>query len=256
MAIFAPTIKRLIFISRQFATATSATKTTTRMTISPLMSSSSPQLSPPSPQILKTTSTTTSSSTPPHLVNSTLSSDTLSQNNTDDNNNKASPAQLAELADQLVLHLPKVFAASHPLSLYTRDVILIDNIRGVRTQGISQYHMQLSLFRIYHYLRYTGTSVELLNLVKNQEESCIKIRWRIITKPGLFQSILFFWKLNQMKDWKDGISTMHVNQNGKIFCHVCDKIDVETDDTKQKKAIKNPLINRGLNVNIKRTNVT
>lgn len=164
------------------------------------------------------------------------------------NNSKASPEQLTLVANQLVHHLPRFFSQPHPFDLYTKDIVFIDNIRSMRIQGASQYALQIALIKLYHNIRYTSVKAELLNLVKYPEESCIKIRWRIITKPGIIQFILFFYKFHSIEKWKDGISTMHVNKEGKIYCHVCDNIDVETDDIKIKKVVKNPLVDRGLNV--------
>ena len=162
--------------------------------------------------------------------------------------NKASLEQLNLIADVLVKHLPRFFTSPHPLHLYTKEVVLIDNIRSTRIQGLPQYALKLYLVRLYFNLRYTRSRVEVLNLVKHLEESCIKVRWRVVSKPGLMQFILFFYKFHSTEIWTDGLSTMHVNKEGKIYCHVCDNIDVEKDDIKVKKEAKNPLIDRGLNV--------
>lgn len=179
-------------------------------------------------------------------VNNIDSNSNISNQNS---NNKANPDQLVNLEEKLLHLLPKFFAIPHPLNLYSKDVVLIDNIRNLRVQGLAQYGLQVGLFRVYHFIKYSSIKVELLNLVKNPEESYIKVRWRIITKPGLLQFALFFWKLKSLERWKDGISTFHVNSEGKIHCHVCDNIDVDIDDIGNKqKSIKNPLINRGLNV--------
>lgn len=168
-----------------------------------------------------------------------------------DNTNKASPQQLAFLEDHLAAQLPKFFSTPHPIYCYSNDIKLIDNIRGVRVQGITNYALQIGLIKIYHLFRYASVKVELLNLVKNHEESLIRIRWRIVTKPGLLYFMIFFWKYHQNDRWTDGISTMHVNSEGKIYCHICDNIDIETDisgGAKQKRGLKNPLVDGGLNV--------
>lgn len=180
-----------------------------------------------------------------------ISTDKDKEKNTEkisDINNKASPEQLAQVSNQLVISLPRFFSHPHPFNLYTKDIVFIDNIRSIRVQGLTPYAIKISLIKAYYALRYTSAKVELLNLVKQPEESCIKIRWRVITKPGLLQFILFFYKFHSTEKWKDGISTMHVNKEGKIYCHVCDNIDLETNDVEMKKTIKNPLVDRGLSV--------
>lgn len=167
--------------------------------------------------------------------------------------NKASLEQLISLEKMLSLHLPNFFNRPHPLTIYTQDLIFIDNIRGNKYKGIASYAIRINLFKLYHVLNYSSNKVELLNLVKNPEESYIKIRWRVISKPGIMYFLLNFWRFLSKSNelWKDGISTMIVNRDGKVYTHICDNIDVEIDEKKRsttKEAIKNRLVNRGLNV--------
>lgn len=162
---------------------------------------------------------------------------------------KASPEQLTHIQKHLEATLPNFIKIGHQLSIYTPDTTFIDNIRGVKTKGLVQYSIQLNLIRIYHIIRYSHIKIDLLNLVKIPEESCIRIRWRATTKPGLLTFLLLFWKFGSMEKWKDGISTFYVNNQGKVFCHVCDNIDVDMDiKDKEKQSIKSRLVNRGLNV--------
>lgn len=154
---------------------------------------------------------------------------------------------MALLEKKLVQQIPRFFIDSHLFSMYTQDVIFIDNIRGFRIQGLAMYAAQVALIRASYFIRYSSSKVELLNLVKNPEESYIRIRWRIVTTPGLIGSLIYVgkFKLRAGEKWKDGISTLQVNKDGLIYCHVCDNIDMETNDTngtnKQKQSVKNPL---------------
>lgn len=165
----------------------------------------------------------------------------------DKTEDRASPEQLALLEKKLVDHLPRFFICPHPFKIYTQDVIFIDNIRNLKSQGLAMYAAHVALFKIYHHLRYSSKKLELLNLVKNPEESYIRIRWRIASTPGLLGSLVHVgkFKLKAGEKWKDGISTMLVNKDGLIYRHVCDNIDVETNETnatnKQKQSVKNPL---------------
>lgn len=168
-----------------------------------------------------------------------------------DNSDKASPEQLADIEQKLLQIIPKFFTVPHNYSIYTKDIKFIDNINNFKYIGISAYALRLTLVRIYFFINYTSSRVELLNLVKNPEESYIRIRWRIVSKPGLIKFALFFWKFRSTEIWKDGLSTMHVNSKGLIYCHVCDIIDeIKESDPKEKigKSIKNPLVRGGLNV--------
>lgn len=158
-----------------------------------------------------------------------------STNNTNNNvSNKASPAQLVQLEEILLRQLPYVFNRPHTFDIYTKDLVFVDNIRNIKTRGIVSYALQINLIKFYYSLRYSSVKLELLNLVKHPDESYIRIRWRIVKKPGIILSYLFVWKIaksfSKLERWKDGISTLHINNQGKIYCHICDNIDVGTDD--------------------------
>lgn len=164
---------------------------------------------------------------------------------------KATPQQLTTLENKFVTHLPCFFSHPHPLESYTPDIKFINNIRGTQTHSLAAYALQVNLFKVSCFLRYTAVRVELLNIVKNPEESFIRLRWRIVSKPGFVYLMLFFWRYPEKEIWRDGISTLHVNNEGKIYCHVCDNIDVGTDDTsktEQKRGLKTSLVDRGLTV--------
>lgn len=159
----------------------------------------------------------------------------LSTINNKNNDNRASLAQLVELEQKLLHTLPYFFSKPHVLSIYAKDIVFVDNIRNVRTQGLNSYVLQIYLIKFYYALRYSSVKLELLNLVKHPDESYLRVRWRIVKRPGLiftyFNSFRVFTEPAKNFDrWKDGISTFHVNNQGKIYCHICDNIDVGTDD--------------------------
>lgn len=161
---------------------------------------------------------------------------------------KASPEHLIRVADTVTYHVPGFFSKPHPFEMYSKDVVFINNISSKRVQGLGQYALQISLIKISFAIRYSGTTMELLNLVKLPEESCVKVRWRFVSKPGLVRFILAPFKFRSDEIWTDGISSLYVNTEGKVYCHVCDNIDVEEDARNVKKVVKNPLVNRGINV--------
>lgn len=163
---------------------------------------------------------------------------------------KASLDQLEAMGDEISTLANKGFLSNgHPWHLYTNNVIFQDNIRNVRTQGLTQYAMQISILNTYYTLCHTSYKMELLSLVKLPEESCVKVRWRIITRPGFVQLIAsIYGKLEQKETWRDGISTIYVNKEGLIYCHVCDNVEDDMSELKLKKTIKNPLVDRGLTV--------
>jgi hypothetical protein len=161
---------------------------------------------------------------------------------------KASLEQLTRVADIMTGHLPKFLTTPHPFQIYSKDIVFIDNIRSKRVQGLGQYALQVGITKLYFTIRYSSTRMELLNLVKDPEESCVKIRWRFVSKPGLIRFILFPFRFHSDEIWTDGISSFYVNTEGKIYCHVCDNIDHEEDTRNVEKVVKNPLVSKGVHV--------
>lgn len=161
---------------------------------------------------------------------------------------KASLEQLTRVANTMTAHLPRFFSTPHPFEIYSKDLVFIDNIRTKRLQGLGQYALLVSTIKIYYFIKYSSSKVELLNLVKNPEESLVKIRWRVVSRPGVIRFLLAPFKFHNSEMWTDGISSFYVNKDGKIYCHVCDNIDVEDDSGKVKKAVKNTLVNRGVHI--------
>lgn len=148
---------------------------------------------------------------------------------------KANQAQLYNIELALQEHVPKFFSYSHPYGYYSSDMVFNDNIRGVKLQGLTKYATRINLIKIYFTLRYSSNRMELLNLVKNPEESFIKVRWRIKSKP-VFKTYL------GKEIWNDGISTFHVNSNGKICSHICDNVQTDTKESLVFKRINDTLI--------------
>ena len=176
-----------------------------------------------------------------------LATDSNANSNPLRKDDMASPEKLNELHKIIVYYAPRFFSSTHPFQLCTKDVVFIDNIRSVRIQGVQQYALQMALIRSYYNIKYSSNKLELLNLVTLPEESSIKIRWRIVSRPGLLYFMRYFYKFHSSEIWNDGLSTLHVNKEGKIYCHICDIIDVE-QDVVNKKIIKNSLVNKGLSV--------
>lgn len=164
-----------------------------------------------------------------------------------DKDQRATMEQLTELEARVQEEGRNFFQKTLNSSYYTKDLLFINNIRNIRTTNLAQYVMQINLVKAYYAINYTTTRCELLNLVKNPEESYIRIRWRFISRPGLFRIVLTFWKFIEHEKWTDGISTLYVNRDGKVYCHVCDTIDVDLNDLghlKRKKSLKERLMDR------------
>jgi len=162
---------------------------------------------------------------------------------------RASPEQLTTIANVASQHMKIFFKSSIPYERFlTRDVVFLNNINSIRTRGLSRYILYMFIFRVYYSIRYSPPNIEVLSLVKIPEESCIRIRWRIKCYPGYRRVFTAAWTLRYPRRWLDGISTLHVNKDGLVYCHVCDNIDVDLDEAKMEKTIKKTLVNRGIDV--------
>jgi len=60
--------------------------------------------------------------------------------------------------------------------LYTNDVVFEDNIRNIKTYGLRAYACYATLFKMY----------------ANLDESCIKVRWRVVGDQQ-FSMFIAFW---------------------------------------------------------------
>lgn len=149
--------------------------------------------------------------------------------------NKANQAQLYNIEQALLINVPRFFTYNHPFAYYNNDLVFVDNIRNVKTQGIARYAWRINMIKFYFVIRYSQNRMEVLNLVKNSEESFIKVRWRIKSKPVL---TTYFGK----ETWTDGISTFHVNEEGKISSHICDNVQTDTNESLVFKRINDTLI--------------
>ncbi|XP_031844331.2 uncharacterized protein LOC116432104 isoform X1 [Nomia melanderi] len=140
-----------------------------------------------------------------------------------------SEAQLQHIFDCLSRDLPQLFVKIMDYTIYTTDVVFINNIRGTEGVGINHYVMQIALLRIIARIKFVYVKLNILKITMHPEDSSIKVRWRIIGIPDSY--IFLFWKYRSTKDndddkhvWYDGFSTFYVNNDGKVFKHVVDKM--------------------------------
>jgi hypothetical protein len=143
--------------------------------------------------------------------------------------------QLETVQRELSETLPKLFVSTHKFTLYTDDLIFEDHIRKVATKGIRDYIVNISLLRIKGHLSYSGIALKILKITKHEDEGTVKVRWQIRGIPG-WRVIFTFWRyvpeifakkgenINPSSDVWDGFSTFYVNNEGKIYRHLADKL--------------------------------
>ncbi|XP_053988245.1 uncharacterized protein LOC128881327 [Hylaeus volcanicus] len=159
---------------------------------------------------------------------------------------KPSEEQLQYAFDTLSKDLPMLFVKTMDYTLYTNDIIFINNIKGTTTTGLVNYIKQIAMVKIVGHIKFAFVKLEIIKITMHPEDNSIKVRWRIIGVSGT-HIFLTFWKLkiwkikSYLKDrqsWYDGFSTFYVNNDGKIFKHVVDKMMPDIDSCEK---IKTPV---------------
>jgi len=129
--------------------------------------------------------------------------------------------------------LPRLFVMTQDFSIYHKDLVFDNRIRGTKTVGIVSYIKQCALLRIVGHIKFTYVTLEVLQSATHPEDDTVRVRWRI-RGVSMLKSMIMFWKVNIFKlaktidedgvDWYDGYSTFHVRADGLIHTHVADRV--------------------------------
>lgn len=162
------------------------------------------------------------------------------------NDHKSSKSQLQTLFDYLAAELPLLFVNTVDYTIYTEDLIFVNNIKGTTTVGIYPYCKQIAFLKLIGHMKFAYVKMNVLKMTMHPEENSIKVRWRIIGISGT--SIFFtFWKfkfwdikeqIEKEPAWYDGFSTFYMNEDGKIFKHVVDKLMPDQNEENVKTPIE------------------
>ncbi|XP_015176601.1 PREDICTED: uncharacterized protein LOC107066467 [Polistes dominula] len=145
---------------------------------------------------------------------------------------RPSKEQLEHIFTCLRQDLPNFFIKTLDYTIYSPNLIFINNIKGSETKGIFNYMKQLTWIRTIGHLKFAYVKLDVLKITMNPEDDTIKVRWRISGITGL-RALFTLWKfklwkmkeaLNDAEVWYDGFSTYYVGADGKIYKHVMDKM--------------------------------
>ncbi|XP_011056409.1 PREDICTED: uncharacterized protein LOC105147229 isoform X2 [Acromyrmex echinatior] len=170
-----------------------------------------------------------------------------SQQSLQENEDKPSQEQLQSIVDCLSQDLPKLFVKPLNTSIYTDDLVFINNIRGVTTRGLNNYVKQLILLRIIGHMKFAYVKLDIIKITMHPESDTVQVRWRIRGVTGWNVFTMFwkykFWKIQDAistnRDiWYDGFSTFYVNANGKIYKHIADKMMPDQDTITKKEDLR------------------
>ncbi|XP_037094612.1 uncharacterized protein C6orf136 homolog, partial [Pollicipes pollicipes] len=146
---------------------------------------------------------------------------------------RPNPDQLRAVEANLLQNLPRIFVMTQDFSIYHKDLVFDNRIRGTKSVGIVPYIKQCALLRIVGHIKFSYVTLQVLQSSAHPEDDSIRIRWRIRGVSAL-KSMLMFWKFNIFKlqnsidehgvDWYDGYSIFQVGGDGKIHTHIADKV--------------------------------
>jgi len=153
--------------------------------------------------------------------------------------------------------LTHMFLKSQEWQLYHPNMVLQDNVRGMRYEGLDQYIKLVNLLKLTAHVRFVYVRFHILKMTKHPEDGTIRVRWRIAGLGMVRMLVRYFpdkmWMKGNMDrcapSWYDGISTFHVSGEDRIYKHVLDRVEggqdkaVETltDRLKKLKPVVEPL---------------
>ncbi|XP_003738875.1 uncharacterized protein LOC100898676 [Galendromus occidentalis] len=151
---------------------------------------------------------------------------------------KATEAQLVDIKEKMAKSIPRIFLVSHNFSDYHPNMVFEDNIRKVTTNGIFNYYLQVSQVRWYCLLRYASSSVDVLKITHDTQDSKVCIRWTFkgsYTLKYLRGALHAFLTKTQVEPSRvvDGFSIMYVGSDGLVWKHVIEKMIPDTDSMLQ-----------------------
>lgn len=164
---------------------------------------------------------------------------------TSDNAKKTGP-NLEMLAYQLTHDLTNIFMQRQDWSIYHKELVLQDNIRGLKVVGLEKYMLLINMLRLLAHIRFVYVRMSLLSLTKEQENGIIRVKWRVVGL-GFGRMVLRYfpdrlWEKGNMErmspSYLDGYSTFYVDSNSKIYQHTVDRVMEDKEKEVQKTVLQ------------------
>jgi len=154
---------------------------------------------------------------------------------------------LERVAYVLSHDLLNIFLKSQEWEMYHPNMVLQDNIRGKRFEGLDQYMKIVNLLKLTAHIRFVYVRFHILKMTKHPEDGTIRVRWRIAGLGMVRMLVRYFpdkmWMKGNMEraapSWYDGISTFHVGGDDRIYKHTLDRL--EGDDSPVVETLKEKL---------------
>jgi len=156
---------------------------------------------------------------------------------------------LDKVAVELSYELIGTFVRNQNWTIYHRNLIFEDRIRGKRIEGLREYIKFIILMKVVANIRFVYLRFHILKLTKHPEDSTIRVRWRIAA-IGVTRLVLRFfpdkmWRRGNLDkcapSWYDGYSVFHIGSDNLIFKHVA---DTRMPDQDKEKATLNSVVEK------------
>uniref|UniRef100_UPI00358E370B uncharacterized protein C6orf136 homolog isoform X2 n=1 Tax=Myxine glutinosa TaxID=7769 RepID=UPI00358E370B len=146
----------------------------------------------------------------------------LPKKSSDDSNMEE---HLANMHNALREELPRFFVSSHNFSIYSENLVFINNILHLTIRGLLPYRICVKAARLVCSLYFIHAKVEVLSLDVSQHDSTVQARWRLRALP--FHVLpLYLFQQGKASSYRtyDAYSTFYVGHDGLVHCHKLDKL--------------------------------
>jgi len=188
-------------------------------------------------------------STEPKLVETSLNFSDATSKDEPKKSNEEKNSELEKVAFNLTYDLTNIFIRSVDWSLYAKDIIFENRIRGKTVQGIGEYMKAIYKVRLVAHIKFVYVRFNVIKLTTHPEDMSIRVRWRIVGL-GVFRIALRYfpdrmWRRGNMDKvaptWYDGYSIFYVGKDNKIFKHIADRRMLDED---KEPSILNPVVEK------------
>jgi len=143
---------------------------------------------------------------------------------------------LEKIASQLTDDISNFFMKAQNWNMYHKEMVLQDNIRGVKFVGLERYKMLVNIMRIIAHIRFLYVKMTILSVTK-EKQGTISVRWRVVGLGLMKMLVRYFpdrlWEKGSMERiapvYFDGYSTYYVNSESKIYQHTVDRVMEDKD---------------------------
>merc|ERR1719481_1911991 len=143
---------------------------------------------------------------------------------------------LEKIASQLTDDISNFFMKAQNWNMYHKEMVLQDNIRGVKFVGLERYKLLVNILRIIAHMRFLYVKMTILSVTK-EKQGTISVRWRVVGLGLMKMLVRYFpdrlWEKGSMERiapvYIDGYSTFYVNSESEIYQHTVDKVMKDKD---------------------------